>query len=283
MNHESEQDVETELAKAQVVSQPKHINNPYVSIILTLSQPQFPLDPARSAAVDIPNTRPRKKSILISSPRDNKHTRRKSVQISLSPASNSNIQSKSWQPASTEPHLTDGSSRRRRGSRSRSKSVNLAQMNNLMPEQQRSQSLMIDEAKNSFDKSRRRRRSRSGSKSFNFDDDDQESPALHSVQEMISSLKQIPIKSNPDHSSSIRTSSPNSLDPQDAFHRDMLKLRNAPTSPTSPECMFPAAKSWSSIDSYHQHDHNSTGLLSHRINSYQSNRRKESVSSHASR
>jgi hypothetical protein len=249
--------------------------------------------------VDIPNTRSRRKSILVSSPRENKHTRRKSVQISLSPVECPSIQSKSWQPTPADTQLADAPHRRRRDSRSRSKSVNQVLSNNLHFPDQRSQSLLtvnLDADRLNTDKSRRRRRSRSGSKSFHMEDRDEESPALNSLQEMISSLKQIPpSKGSLDHHnplSSYPTTSPASLDflrTADLDNGETIIAKHVSQSPTSHEPIYPNAKSWNSVDEDYQHgsmmgtSQGFTNYFPQRMNSYGSHGRKFSYSSYSSR
>ena len=247
--------------------------------------------------MDIPNTRSRRKSILVSSPRENKHTRRKSVQISLSPVERPSIQSKSWQPTPVDPQLADAPHRRRRDSRSRSKSVHQVQSSNMHYPDQRSQSLLtdnLDANKLSMDKSRRRRRSRSGSKSFHLEDQDEESPALNSLQEMISSLKQIPpSKGSLDHQLSPHpTTSPTPLDflrTADLDNGDTIISTHVSQSPTSHEPIFPNSKSWNSIDEDYRHpgmmgtSQGSTHYFQQRMNSYGSHGRKWSYSSYSSR
>ncbi|KAH8552229.1 hypothetical protein BGW37DRAFT_303101 [Umbelopsis sp. PMI_123] len=253
-----------------------------------------PLDTGRSAAVDIPNNRSRKKSILISSPREDKHTRRKSVQISLSPVECPSIQSKSWQPAETP--LADTPHRRRRDTRSRSKSVNQVQPSNLHFPDQHSNSLIavnLDSNKFNAEKSRRRRRSRSGSKSFHSEDQDGESPALNSLQEIISSLKQIPpSKGHSDHFNQLSphpTTSPSTFDflrNADLNSGDTIISRHVSQSPTPHEPTFPNSKTWNSGG---EEDYRHGGLMGtsqgftysypHRMNSYGSYGRKWSYSS----
>lgn len=258
---------------------------------------QHPLDAGKSAAVDIPNTRARRKSILISSPRENKHTRRKSVQISLSPVDCPPFQSRSWQPVPIEPQAGENQHRRRHDSRSRSKSVNQVQTNNRHITDQSSESLISDnmqQSKNHTEKQRRRRLSRSSSKSFHLDDrEDDESPALHSLQEMITSLKQIPPKSHSELGQSPnRTSSPTSIEflhTADPDSSTAIISQHVPPSPTSHDVIFANSKSWNSVDEHYRHSasmgtpQGSTNSFSQRMNSYNSYHRKGSYSSYSSR
>lgn len=212
----------------------------------------------------------------------------------MSPVDYPSIQSKSWQPLSTEQHFSDAQNRPRRDSRSRSKSVNQVQTINQHFPDQRAQSVMVDNVQpptNHTEKARRRRRSRSGSKSFQMDD---ESPALHSLQEMISTLKQIPPKAHQDHNhlSPIRTSSPTSIDflhTADPDNRDTITSKHVPQLPTSHEPIFPNSKSWNSTEENYRHPRSigtsqgSTNSFSQRMNSYDYHNRKGSYSSYSSR
>ncbi|CAO3664422.1 unnamed protein product [Umbelopsis ramanniana] len=144
-----------------------------------------------------------------------------------------------------------------------------------------------------MDKSRRRRRSQSGSKSFHMEDQDAESPALNSLQEMISSLKQIPpSKGSLDHQLSPHpTTSPTPLDflrTADLDNGDTIISKHVSQSPTTHEPMFPNSKSWNSVDEDYRHpgmmgtSQGSAHYFQQRMNSYGSHGRKWSYSSYSS-